>query len=120
MKVIGYIRVSTEEQANQGQSLDAQRAKIEAYAKLYDLDLVVMIEDVGQSAKTMNRAGLQKALAMLRRREAEGVIIAKLDRLTRSVADWQLLIDEFFGERSGRQLFSVSGSIDTRTAAGRL
>jgi site-specific DNA recombinase len=57
---------------------------------------------------------------MLRRGGAEGIVIAKLDRLTRSVADWQALIDGHFGEKAGKQLFSVSDSIDTRTAAGRL
>ena len=47
MRVIGYIRVSTDEQANSGLSLDAQRAKLEAYASLYDLELVEVIEDAG-------------------------------------------------------------------------
>ena len=42
------------------------------------------------------------------------------DRLTRSVADWQTLIDGYFGEKAGKQLFSLSDSIDTRTAAGRM
>lgn len=120
MKVIGYVRVSTEEQATNGQSLDAQRAKLDAYAKLYDLELVAVVEDAGQSAKSLNRPGLQTALAALRRGEADGVLIAKLDRLTRSVADWQALIDGYFGDRPGKQLFSVADSIDTRTAAGRL
>ncbi len=120
MKVVGYIRVSTEEQATNGQSLDAQRAKVEAYAKLYDLELVTVIEDAGQSGKTLSRTGLQAALAMLRRGDAVGLVVAKLDRLTRSVADWQILIDGYFGERAGKQLFSVADSIDTRTAAGRL
>ena len=120
MKVIGYIRVSTEEQASNGQSLDTQRAKIEGYAKLYDLELVAIVEDAGQSGKTLARQGLQQALGVLRRGEAEGIVITKLDRLTRSVADWQTLIDGYFGEKAGKQLFSVSDSIDTRTAAGRL
>jgi site-specific DNA recombinase len=120
MRVIGYIRVSTDEQASGGQSLGAQRAKIQDYARLYDLELVAVIEDAGVSAKSLNRPGLQKALAMLRAGKADGLVIAKLDRLTRSVADWQILIDEYFGERAGRQLFSVADSIDTRTAAGRL
>jgi DNA invertase Pin-like site-specific DNA recombinase len=48
------------------------------------------------------------------------LIVVKLDRLTRSVADWQTLIDDYFGEKAGKQLFSVADSIDTRTAAGRL
>jgi len=120
MNVIGYIRVSTEEQATNGQSLDAQRAKLEAYAALYDLQLVGIIVDAGASAKSLNRPGLQDALAQLRRGAADGLVIAKLDRLTRSVGDWQRLIDGYFGEKAGKQLFSVADSIDTRTAAGRL
>jgi site-specific DNA recombinase len=120
MKVIGYIRVSTEEQASNGQSLDAQRAKIEGYANLYDLELMAIVEDAGQSGKTLTRPGLQQALGMLRKGKAGGIVIAKLDRLTRSVGDWQTLIDGYFGERGEKQLFSVADSIDTRTAAGRL
>jgi DNA invertase Pin-like site-specific DNA recombinase len=120
MKVIGYIRVSTEEQATSGLSLDAQRDKLTAYAKLYDLELIAIVDDAGQSAKSLHRPGLQMALDRIRRGEAAGLLIAKLDRLTRSVADWQTLIDEFFGEKPGKQLFSVADSIDTRTAAGRL
>ena len=52
--------------------------------------------------------------------EAGGLLIAKLDRLSRSVKDWNTLIDGYFGEKAGKQLFSVADSIDTRTAAGRL
>jgi len=120
MRVVGYIRVSTEEQVNSGLSLDAQRSKLEAYADLYDLELVAIVEDAGQSAKTLNRAGLQRVLGMLKAGEADGVLIAKLDRLSRSVADFQTLIDSYFGEKPGKQLLSVADSIDTRTAAGRL
>lgn len=120
MKVIGYIRVSTEEQATNGQSLDAQRAKLEAYANLYDLELVEIIADGGASAKSLNRPGLRDALAKLRGGVADGLVIAKLDRLTRNVGDWQRLIDAYFGDKAGKQLFSVADSIDTRTAAGRL
>ena len=46
--------------------------------------------------------------------------IVKLDRLTRSLRDWQELVDHYFGDRGGKQLLSVADSIDTRTAAGRL
>ncbi len=120
IKVIGYIRVSTEEQANSGLSIGAQRAKIDGYAKLYDLEVVELIEDAGQSGKSLNRPGLQRALTLLRKGKADGIVIAKLDRLTRSVGDWQKLIDGYFGEKPGKQLFSVADAIDTRTAAGRL
>lgn len=120
MRAILYARVSTADQADNGVSLGAQQAKLEAYAALYDLTVVDTVVDAGESAKTLNRPGLQRALAMLRRGEADGLVIMKLDRLTRSVADWQELIDDYFGERAGKQLFSVADSIDTRTAAGRM
>ena len=120
MKVIGYIRVSTEEQASDGVSLATQREKLNGYAKLYDLELVEIIEDAGQSGKTLDRPGLQEALSMIRSGKAAGLVIAKLDRLSRSVVDWNTLIDGYFGEKAGKQIFSVADSIDTRTAAGRL
>jgi DNA invertase Pin-like site-specific DNA recombinase len=120
MRVIGYVRVSTEEQASGGHSLDAQRAKLESYAKLYDLELIGIECDAGLSAKSLDRPGIQAALAALRDGRADGMLIAKLDRLTRSIADWQTLIDEFFGEKPAKQLASVGDQIDTRTAAGRL
>jgi len=120
MKVVIYARVSTADQTDNGVSLDAQQAKMTAYASLYDLEVVETIVDAGESAKSLDRPGLQCALGLLRSGTVDGMIVVKLDRLTRSVADWQALIDEFFGEKAGKQLFSVNDSIDTRTAAGRL
>ena len=120
MRVIGYTRVSTEEQAVSGVGLAAQSAKLDAYAALYELELIETIADEGVSAKSLNRAGLRRALALLRSGQADGLLIVKLDRLTRSVADWQTLIDGYFCERAGQQLFSVGDAIDTRTAAGRM
>jgi site-specific DNA recombinase len=117
MRTILYCRASTDDQQI---TLEAQRAKLEAYASLYELAVVEIIIDDGESAKSLNRPGLQRALAMLRDGLADGLAVAKLDRLTRSVADWQSLIDAYFGERAGKHLFSVADSIDTRTAAGRL
>lgn len=120
LKVVGYVRCSTEEQATNGQTLDAQIAKLKAYAALYDLALVEIVVDAGVSAKNVNREGLQKALGMIRTGAADGLLICKLCRLTRNIGDWQDLIDAYFGEKAGKQLFSVADSIDTRTAAGRL
>ncbi len=120
MRIIIYSRVSTADQADCGVSLEAQAAKLTAYAAVFDLEVVEAIADAGESARSLNRPGLQRALAMLKRGEADGLAVTKLDRLTRSVADWQTLIDGWFGERAGKQLFSVGDSIDTRTAAGRL
>lgn len=120
MRAVGYIRVSSEEQATEGVSLDAQRAKVVGYADLYGLELVGIEVDAGASAKSLDRPALARALAMLDRGEADGLVIAKLDRLSRSVGDWDRLIADYFGEKAGRKLWSVADSIDTRTAAGRL
>ncbi len=120
MRVIGYVRVSTEEQATSGVSLAAQADKIRAYCALYDLELLEIIEDAGASAKTLDRPGIQRVLGALRGGQAQGVVVAKLDRLTRSVADMAALVCDYFGERAGKSLFSVADSIDTRTAAGRM
>jgi site-specific DNA recombinase len=120
MRVVVYCRVSTADQADNGVSLEAQQAKLRTYADLYELTVIDVITDAGESAKSLKREGLQRALMMLRKGEADGLLVAKLDRLTRSVADWQTLIDGYFGEKAGKQLFSLSDSIDTRTAAGRM
>jgi DNA invertase Pin-like site-specific DNA recombinase len=120
MNVVGYIRVSTDEQADKGVSLKVQREKIEAYCNLYNLTLCNVYEDAGESGKSLKRPGIQSALFSLRNKESEGIVVAKLDRLTRSISDWQTLIETYFCERAGKQLFSVTDSIDTRTAAGRL
>jgi DNA invertase Pin-like site-specific DNA recombinase len=121
-RVVGYIRVSTEEQAAEGVSLAAQEARLRAYAVACDLDLVAVEVDAGVSAKGLRRPGLEAALARLDRGEAGGLLVAKLDRLTRSVRDLGALLDGYFGpDAPGRhQLLSVGDAIDTRTAAGRL
>lgn len=119
-KTVAYIRVSTSDQSDNGHSLAAQREKIELYARLHGLELVEIIEDAGVSAKSMDRPGLQRALAMLDQGEADALLVPKLDRLTRSVADLGRLIDTYFAEGKRAALLSVADSIDTRSAAGRL
>jgi site-specific DNA recombinase len=117
-RVVGYVRVSTEGQAEEGVSLEAQEAKLRAYAVATDLTLVTVVVDAGASAKSLARPELQRALAMLEQGEADGLLVAKLDRLTRSVRDLGTLLERYF---SGRfSLLSVGDSIDTRSAAGRL
>jgi site-specific DNA recombinase len=118
-RTIAYIRVSTDKQADRGVSLDAQRAKAAAYAQLYDLDLCEVIVDAGESAKSLDRPGLQRALGMLKRGEAAALLVVKLDRLTRSVVDLGRLVEQYFAPGKAA-LLSVSEQIDTRSAAGRL
>lgn len=126
-RAVAYLRVSTVEQAEQGVSLDAQRAKVEAYAALYDLELVAVEIDAGVSAKgyrgglektLARRPGLDRALGLLRAGEADALLVVKLDRLTRSVRDLGALVEHYFASRWA--LVSVSEQIDTRSAAGRL
>lgn len=118
-KTIAYLRVSTDKQADKGISLEAQEEKARAYASLYDLDLVEVIIDAGESAKTLDRPGLQRALSMLKTGKAEALLVVKLDRLTRSVVDLGKLIETYFAPGKAA-LMSVSEQIDTRSAAGRL
>lgn len=118
-RTVAYLRVSTDRQADHGVSLDAQRAKVTAYAALYDLELVDVIVDAGASAKTLEREGLTKALGMLRSGKADALLVVKLDRLTRSVRDLGTLVEKYFAN-SRWALLSVGEQVDTRTAAGRL
>lgn len=117
-RVVCYVRVSLDKMAEHGWSLDAQKAKLEAYAALYDLAIVETVVD-SQSAKSLDRPGLQTALDMLRTGRADALLVVKLDRLTRSVRDLGELIETHFA--SGKAaLLSVSENIDTRSAGGRL
>jgi len=117
MRAVGYIRVSTDQQADCGISVEAQRARLEAYALALDLELVAVFEDAA-SAKTLARPGLSAALAALEAGQAEALVIVKLDRLTRSVRDLGTLVDRYFAGRFS--LLSVADSVDTRSATGRL
>lgn len=118
-RVVAYVRVSSKEQVEDGVSLAAQRTRVEAYALAMDLELVGVEEDAGFSAKTLaGRRGLERALKALEEGRADGLLVVKLDRLTRSVRDLGHLVDRYFASRWS--LLSVSDSIDTRTAAGRL
>jgi site-specific DNA recombinase len=118
MKTIGYVRVSTDKQADRGVSLEAQAEKIRAMAVVHGTELLDIIVDGGESAKSLNRPGMARLLTLVDSGEVQAVIIAKLDRLTRSVKDLCTLLDRF--TRRGVTLISVAESLDTGSAAGRL
>lgn len=120
LDVAGYARVSTEEQARDGLSLIFQEDRIRAYCSLYGLRLARLERDAGVSAKSLERDGLAGILADLDAGRLDGMVILKLDRLTRRLADWSYLIDRYFNDKAGRRLFSVNDSIDTRTPSGRM
>src|SRR6266567_3360759 len=118
MRAIGYVRVSTDKQADRGVSLGAQAEKIRAMAVVHNAELFEIIVDGGESAKSLNRPGMERLLALVDAGEVQTVIIAKLDRLTRSVKDLCTLLERF--TRRGVALVSVAESLDTGSAAGRL
>lgn len=117
MKAIGYVRVSTEQQADWGVSLDAQTEKVRAMAVVQGAHSLEVIVDA-ESAKSFNRSGMARQLSLVDSGEVDVVIIAKLDRLTRSVADLAELLKRF--ERRQVSLVSIADSLDTSFAAGRL
>lgn len=115
---MGYVRVSTDKQADKGCSLDAQLTKIRAMAVVQGAEVAEVITDAGESAKSLLRPGMARLLAMVDAKEVQVVIVAKLDRLTRSVKDLGELLERF--SKRGVSLVSVAESLDTGSAAGRL
>lgn len=116
-QAIGYIRVSTQGQADEGVSLAAQRAKIEAWCSLNDTELVAVFEDAGISGASMNgRDGLHAALKATGKGMA--LVAYSISRLARSTRD-MLEIAEVL-DRKGADLVSLTEKIDTTTAAGRM
>jgi DNA invertase Pin-like site-specific DNA recombinase len=113
---IGYIRVSTDGQAQDGVSLDAQRAKIEAWCLLNDYQLSAVHVDAGISGKNCNRPGLQDALADCRKGSA--LVVYSLSRLSRSVRDTMDIGDKL--AKVGADLVSLSEKIDTTSASGKM
>jgi site-specific DNA recombinase len=95
MKTVGYVLVSTDRQADRGVSLEAQAAQIRAMATVRGCEIDEMIVDAGESAKDLNRPGAQRLLALVDGGKVDAVIVAKLDRLTRSVKDLCGLLELF-------------------------
>lgn len=117
MKALGYVRVSSEEQAKEGVSLEAQKAKIKLYAELKDLDLIGIVEDAGISAKNLKRPGVQRVLEMARNKEVDAVIILKLDRIFRNTVDALQTSAEL--DKWGVALHSIQENLDTKSAMGK-
>jgi DNA invertase Pin-like site-specific DNA recombinase len=117
-RAVGYCRVSTDKQADEGVSLDAQREKIRAMAVVHGAALADVIVDAGESAKNLDRPGMVQLLELVRAGAVDLVIIAKLDRLTRSVRDLADLLELLL--KHGVSLVSVAESLDTGSASGRL
>lgn len=117
--LVGYVRVSTEEQAREGVSLEAQRERLAAYCIAHGFKLAALETDEGVSGKVSptQRPGLARALERVRTGEVCGLVTVKLDRLSRSVRDTLDLADS--AQREDWRLVSLSEHLDTGSAAGR-
>jgi DNA invertase Pin-like site-specific DNA recombinase len=115
---MAYCRVSTEDQAEEGFSMDGQADKLRSYARLRDLGGVTVVNDPGYSGKNLKRPGLQTVLAAVRAGHVAHVLVWRLDRLSRNLGDLILLADTF-GEH-GVALHSVQENLDMSSAAGRM
>jgi DNA invertase Pin-like site-specific DNA recombinase len=116
-KVVAYVRVSTAEQATSGLGLEAQLAAIRAHAAANGLDIVQIFSDEGLSAKTLDRPQLTAALHAVTSGEAAGIVVTKVDRLSRSLADLLDLVDS--ATRDGWRLICMDLGLDSGTAGGR-
>lgn len=122
-RAIGYIRVSSEKQVTEGVSLDAQRERLTRHAEAVGMDLVAIHSDDGESASSLDRPAFRRALERLCAGEADVLLVTKLDRLTRSVADWTALVRDHFGPDPAIhpiQLISTVELLDLTTASGRM
>lgn len=117
-RLVGYTRVSTEDQALEGYGLDAQANAIRAACEQRRWTLAELYRDEGTSGKNLNRAALRAALDTVAAGNASGLVVAKLDRLSRSVADFAALLEWFTD--AGAALVALDIGIDTSTPGGRL
>lgn len=118
MLTVAYCRVSTEEQAAEGFSIEGQADRLRQYAELHDLGPVMVITDPGRSGKDLNRPGLMQLLTMIDEGHVSNVLIWRLDRLSRNLGDLIGLADRF--GQAGVSLHSFTERLDLSSATGRM
>jgi DNA invertase Pin-like site-specific DNA recombinase len=116
MRVLGYVRVSTHEQGESGAGLGAQRSAILAEAARRDWEMVDLLEDSGYSGRDFKRPAVMAAMSMLERGEVDALVVAKLDRLSRSMLDFAGVMAK--ARKEGWGLISLDCGVDTMSPAG--
>jgi len=114
--MVGYARVSTADQGDAGAGLEAQRAAIRTACTARGWHLAAIHEDVASGKSLDGRPGLGEALNAIHQGAAAGLVIAKLDRLSRSVIDAATTIEQ--AKREGWNLVALDLGVDFSTAAG--
>ena len=118
MLIDGYVRVSTLEQAREGYSIGAQTERLKAYCAARGWTLRSIHTDPGHSGAKLDRPGLQTLISDVRAGRCNGVLVYKLDRLSRSQKDTLYLIEDIF-LANGVSFISINENFDTSTAFGR-
>jgi DNA invertase Pin-like site-specific DNA recombinase len=118
MRAVGYIRVSTNGQAEEGAGLDAQRSAIEKEASHRGWELVAVFEDMASGKSMRKRPGLEDAITYLEAGHADVLVVAKLDRLSRSLLDFAALVER--SQRKRWTLAAIDLQVDTSTPAGEM
>ena len=118
MRVLGYVRVSTEEQKRSGAGLAAQRSAIRQACETRGYTLMRIVEDGGYSAKSLERPGITTVLEELDAGNADALMVAKLDRLSRSLLDFAGLMER--SRSKGWALIALDLGVDTSTPAGEM
>ena len=114
-----YMRVSTEDQAREGFSLPEQRERLESFCKFKGYEIIDYYEDAGISAKTGNaRPAFEELLEDIKDKKCNTIVVLKLDRLTRSVFDWEKIIR--FLEENNAYLDCANDDINTTNANGKM
>ena len=118
LTVVGYVRVSTDEQSDSGAGLEAQRRTIRAECQRRGWMLAAIHEDVASGRAVAGRAGLKAAVAACEGRQAAALVVAKLDRLSRSLLDFAALMER--GRKAKWALVALDIGVDTTTPAGEM
>lgn len=116
-RLVGYLRVSTAQQAMSGLGIEAQRAAVNAAVGSHGWELVAEHVDAGESGGKASRPALDAAILDLEEGRADGLIVAKLDRLMRSRRAFDELCERFVKE--GWHLIALDFGVDTTTPMGR-
>jgi DNA invertase Pin-like site-specific DNA recombinase len=114
MRAVAYIRASTDKQSI---TLEAQELKIRQMAAVKDAEIIDVIIEA-ESGKSLERPGMTRLLEMVDLHEVDMVIVAKLDRITRSLSDIEELLKRF--RKNNVALVSVADNIDLDSATGRM
>ena len=117
-KVFIYVRVSTQEQANEGYSIGEQTERLQKYCEIMGWIVVKVYTDAGHSGATIDRPALKEMLRNVKAGKADAVLVYKLDRLSRSQKDTLTLIEDSF-LANNTDFISVSENFDTSTPLGR-